>query len=56
MGTYLAALDNNFNSESGQDIIKSGENIAKYKYKIACKKTAHKRVARKVYKKTVRKF
>ena len=40
MGTYLAALDNKFNSERGQDTIKSGENIGKYKYKIAWKKTS----------------
>ena len=33
--TALAALDNNFNSEREQDTIKSGENIGKYKYKIA---------------------
>ena len=39
MGTYLAALDNKFNSERGQDTIKSGKNIGKYKYKIAWKKT-----------------
>ena len=51
MGTYLAALDNNFNSERGQDTIKSGENIGRYKYKIAWKKTTQKHMARKVYQK-----
>ena len=51
MGTYLAVLDNNFNSESRQDTIKSGENIGKHKYKIAWKKTTQKCVARKVYQK-----
>ena len=35
IGTYLAALDNKFNSEGGQDTIKSGENISKFKYKFA---------------------
>ena len=35
-------LDNNLNSERGQDTIKSGENINKYKYKIAWKKTTQK--------------
>ena len=35
-------LDNNLNSERGQDTIKSGENISKYKYKIAWKKTTQK--------------
>ena len=35
-------LYNNFNSKRGQDTIKSGENIGKYKYKIARKKTTQK--------------
>ena len=35
-------LDNNLNSERGQDTIKSGENISKCKYKIAWKKTTQK--------------
>ena len=48
VGTYLAAFYNNFNSERGQDTIKSGEHIGKYKYKIAWKKTTQKPVARKV--------
>ena len=48
MGTCLTALDNNFNSDRGQDTIKSGENIGKCKYKIAWKKTTQKRMARKV--------
>ena len=48
MGTYLAALDNNFNSERRQDTIKFGKNIGKHKYKIAWKKTTQKRVAREV--------
>ena len=48
MGTCLTALDNNFNSERGQDTIKAGENIGKCKYKTAWKKTTQKRVARKV--------
>ena len=53
MGTYLAPLDNNFNSEKEQDTIKSGKNIGKYKYKIAWKKITHKRLARKVCQKSV---
>ena len=57
MGTYLATLDNNLNSERGQDTIKSGENMGKYKYKIAWKKTTQKHVARKVLsEKAIRKF
>ena len=48
MGTCLTALDNNFNSDRGQDTIKSGENIGKCKYKITWKKTTQKRMARKV--------
>ena len=35
-------LYNNFKSKRGQDTIKSGENIGKYKYKIAWKKTTQK--------------
>ena len=41
MGTYLAALNNNFNSERGQDIIKSSKNIGKCKYKVVWKKTIY---------------
>ena len=51
MGTYLAVLENNFNSERVQDTIKSGENIGKYKYKVARKRFAHKHVAKKLYQK-----
>ena len=34
MGTYLAALENNFNSERVQDTIKSGENLASANIKL----------------------
>ena len=51
MGSYLAALDNNVNSERNQESIKSGENIVKYKYKIAWRKPTKKLIARKVYQK-----
>lgn len=50
MGAYLAALDNNLNSERGQHK-KFGKNIGKYKYKIAWKKVAHMHVARRLYQK-----
>ena len=52
VGTYLATLDNNFNSEKGQ------EDIGKYKYKIAWKKTTHKRVGCRegISEKAIRKF
>ena len=34
MGTYLAVLENNFNSERVQDTIKSGENLASTNIKL----------------------
>lgn len=51
MGAYLAALDNNFNSERAQDIIQSGHDVGKYKYKIAWRKPTKKFIARKVFQK-----
>ena len=47
MGTYLAALDNNFNSVRELDTTQSG----KYKFTIAWRKPTKKFIARKVYKK-----
>ena len=47
MGTYLAVLDNNFNSVREQDTSQSG----KYKFAIAWRKPTKKFIARKVYKK-----
>ena len=49
MGSYLAALDHNFNACRQQDKVKRGENIGQYRYKIAWRKPTKKLVARKVY-------
>ena len=49
MEIYLAALDHNFDSKRGQDTLKSDENIGKYKYEIAWKKTTYKHAPRNVY-------
>ena len=49
MGTYLAALDNNFNSERRQALIQSGGEVGKLRYKIAWRKPTKKLIARKVY-------
>ena len=49
MGTYLTALDNNFNCERLQDTIRTGVNAGKYKNKIAWRKPTQKLIARKVY-------
>ena len=51
MGSYLTALDHNFNSNREHDVINSGENIGCSKYKIAWRKPSKKFIARKVYKK-----
>ena len=48
---YLAALDNNYNAERRQAKIKSGENIGKFRYKIAWRKATKKFTVRKVLEK-----
>lgn len=49
MGAYLTALDNNFNCQRRQAKVNSGENVGKYRYKIAWRKPSHKFIARKIY-------
>ena len=49
--SYLAALDNNYNAERRQVKIKSGENIGKFRYKIAWRKATKKFTVRKVLEK-----
>ena len=49
MGSYLAALDHNFNANRSQALIQSGEEIGKPRYKIAWRKPTQKLIARKVF-------
>ena len=51
MGIYLAALDNNFNSERMHDTVQTGVNAGEFKYKIAWRKPTKRFIAQKVYEK-----